>query len=165
MATGSTSRSWMIPVWGLFVAAFAVVTAELIIAGLLPNVAADLKVDIPTAGLLITGYALGVAIVCPILALVTATLPRRALLLGLVVVFIVGNGICSISASYGMLLGARLVIACCHGLFFGVAIVMASRLAPEGRQTSAISIVVAGTALAQIIGVALGTPQGNTEGW
>ena len=165
MAEATTSRGWMIPVFGLFIAAYAVVTAELIIAGLLPNVAADLKVDIPPAGLLITGYALGVAIVGPILALVTATLPRRALLLGLVVVFIVGNGICAISASYGMLLAARLVIACCHGLFFGVAIVMASRLAPEGRQTSAISLVVAGTALAQIIGVPIGTAIGNAYGW
>src|SRR3569623_2419533 len=117
MAEAAISRSGMIPVVGLAVAAFAVVTAELIIAGLLPNVAADLGVDIPTAGLLLTGYALGVAIVGPILALVPATLPRRALLLGLVVVFIVGNGICAISASYGMLLAARLVIACCHGLY------------------------------------------------
>ncbi|HEX4298322.1 MAG TPA: MFS transporter, partial [Devosia sp.] len=142
MAEAATTRSWMIPVWGLFVAAFAVATAELIIAGLLPNVAADLNVDIPTAGLLITGYALGVAIIGPILALVTATLPRRALLLGLVAIFVVGNCICAVSASYWMLLGARLVIACCHGLFFGVAIVMASRLAPDGRQTSAISVVV-----------------------
>ena len=165
MVDATTSRRWMIPVMGLFVAAFAVVTAELIIAGRLPNVAADLKVDIPTAGLLITGYALGVAIVGPILALVTATLPRRALLLALVGIFIVGNGICAISSSYWMLLGARLVLACCHGLFFGVAIVMASRLAPEGRQTSAISIVVAGTALAQIIGVPIGTAIGGAYGW
>ena len=81
MADATTSRGWMVPVWGLFAAAYAVVTAELIIAGLLPNIASDLKVDIPTAGLLITGYALGVAILGPILALATATLPRRALLL------------------------------------------------------------------------------------
>jgi DHA1 family inner membrane transport protein len=165
MAEAATSRSWMIPVWGLFVAAFAVVTAELIIAGLLPEVAADLRVDIPTAGLLITGYALGVAIIGPVLALVTATLPRRALLLGLVAIFIVGNCICAISTSYWMLLGSRLVIACCHGLFFGVAIVMASRLAPDGRQTSAISVVVAGTALAQILGVPIGTAIGHAYGW
>ena len=164
MAAGA-SRGWMIPVFGLFVAAYAVVTAELIIAGLLPNVATDLGVDIPTAGLLITGYALGVAIVGPLLALVTATLPRRALLLALVLMFIVGNGICAIATSYWMLLGARIVVACCHGLFFGVAMVMASRLAPKGRQTSAISLVVAGTALAQILGVPIGTAIGNAYGW
>jgi DHA1 family inner membrane transport protein len=155
----------MIPVAGLFVATFAVVTAELIIAGLLPNVAADLGVDIPTAGLLITGYALGVAIAGPILALLTAGLPRRGLLLALVAVFIVGNGLCALSVSYWMLLGARLVIACCHGLFFGVAMVMATRLAPAARQTSAISLVVAGVTLANILGVPLGTAIGNAYGW
>ena len=165
MAETAASRSWMVPVAGLFVATFAVVTAELIIAGLLPNVAADLKVDIPTAGLLITGYALGVAIAGPILALLTSSLPRRGLLLALVVLFIVGNGLCALSSSYWMLLGSRLVIACCHGLFFGVAMVMASRLAPEGRQTSAISLVVAGVTLANILGVPIGTAIGNAYGW
>jgi len=165
MADATTSRGWMVPVWGLFAAAYAVVTAELIIAGLLPNIASDLKVDIPTAGLLITGYALGVAILGPILALATATLPRRALLLALLAIFIVGNCICAVSGSYWMLLAARLVLACCHGLFFGVAMVMASRLAPEGRQTTAISVVVAGTALAQILGVPIGTAIGEAFGW
>jgi len=165
MVNATTSRGWMIPVFGLFVATFAVVTAELIIAGLLPNVAADLKVDIPTAGLLITGYALGVAIAGPILALLTSALPRRGLLLALVLVFIAGNALCAISSSYWMLLGARLVIACSHGLFFGVAMVMASRLAPEGRKTSALSLVVSGVNLANILGVPIGTAIGGAYGW
>lgn len=81
MASVTTNRSWLVPVFALFVATFAVCTAELIVAGLLPAVARDLSVDIPTAGLLITGYALGVAIFGPILALMTTGVSRRFLLI------------------------------------------------------------------------------------
>ena len=165
MANVASPRSWLVPVVALFLATFAICTAELLVAGLLPNIAADLRTDIPTAGLLITGYALGVAIAGPLLALVTAALSRRGLLLAVVGVFIVGNILCALSSAYWMLLGARLVVACCHGLFFGVGLVLASRLAPPGRQTSAISLVVAGVTLSNILGVPIGTAIGNAYGW
>jgi predicted MFS family arabinose efflux permease len=101
-------NAWKWPVFALSLAAFAVGTTELIIAGLLPSLAADLAVDIPTAGLLISGYALGVAVGGPIFALVTGSLPRRPLLLCLMAVFVLGNGLCALAGSYWLLLGARL---------------------------------------------------------
>ena len=126
-----TEGGWLVPVVALLVAAFAVCTSELVIAGLLPVLAAEFAVDIPTTGLLITGYALGVAFASPILALMTGGLPRKALLLAVMVVFIAGTVICALSTSYLMLLGGRLVVACSHGLFFGLSMVMAMRLAPK----------------------------------
>jgi DHA1 family inner membrane transport protein len=165
MTSVTTNRSWLVPVFALFLATFAVCTAELMIAGLLPAIAHDLDVDIPTAGLLITGYALGVAIAGPILALLTTGVLRRSLLIAVMAVFVAGNILCALSGTYWMLLGSRLLIACCQGLFFGVAMVIASRLAPEGRQGSAISLVLAGVTLANILGVPVGTALGNTYGW
>jgi len=165
MASVTTNRSWLVPVFALALATFAVCTAELMIAGLLPAVAHDLDVDIPTAGLLITGYALGVAIAGPILALLTTGVSRRFLLIAAMAVFVAGNILCALSGTYGMLLGSRLVIACCHGLFFGVAMVIASRLAPAGRQGRAVSLVLAGATLANILGVPIGTAIGNACGW
>lgn len=161
----SASRSWMVPIVALFLSTFAVCTSELIVAGLLPALAADLNVDIPTAGLLITGYALGVAIAGPLLALVTAGLSRRFLLLAIIAVFVVGTILCAISTTYWMLLGSRLVVACCHGLFFGVSMVVATRLAPPDRQTSALSLVVAGVTLSAVLGIPIGTAIGNAYGW
>lgn len=155
----------LIPIVALFVATFAVNTAENIVAGLLPAIAADMNVDIPTAGQLITGYALAVAIVGPVLALITTGVPRRNLLLGIMAVFIVSNIGCATATSYPVLLAARLSTAACHGLFFGIAVVIASQLAPKGRETSAVSLVVAGTTVAAIAGLPIGTALGNAYGW
>lgn len=165
MAEVTTSRRWMIPVIALFLSAFAICTAEFIIAGLLPSIAHDLDVDIPTAGLLISGYALGVAIASPVFALLTGRVPRRPLMIVLMLIFVGGNVLCAMAGSYWMLLGARLVVACCHGLFFGVALVLAMRLAPRDRQTGAVSLVIAGVSLASVLGVPLGTAIGNFYGW
>jgi DHA1 family inner membrane transport protein len=165
MIAATTSRSWMIPVIALFLSAFAICTAEFIIAGLLPAIAGDLKVDIPTAGLLISGYALGVAIASPVFALLTGNLPRRPLMIVLMLIFVAGNILCALAATYWMLLGARVLVACCHGLFFGVAFVLAMRLAPKDRQTSAVSLVIAGVSLASVLGVPLGAAIGQAYGW
>lgn len=165
MASAAVGRGWMIPVIALFVATFAICTAELVVSGLLPALSVDLGVDIPTAGLLITGYALGVAIASPALALVTGGVSRKLLLLLVMAVFVIGNILCAVSTAYWMLLGSRLLVACCHGVFFGVAMVIAMHLAPEGRQTTAVSLVVAGVTLANIAGLPLGTAIGNGYGW
>lgn len=165
MERPSVAPSWMVPVSALFVATFAVCTAENIIAGLLPALARDLAVDIPTAGMLITGYALGVAVAGPVLALLTSGMSRRVLLLIVVGVFVAGNVLCAIASSYTMLLAARLLVACSHGLFFGAALVVAMRLAPEGRQTTAVSLVIAGVTASSVIGVPLGAAVGNAFGW
>ncbi len=165
MTDAAPSSNWLVPIAGLFGVTFTICTSELVISGLLPTLAGDLKVDIPTAGLLITGYAVGVAIAGPVLSLLTTRVPRKTLLLAILVVFIAGNILCAIAAGYWMLLGARLLMSACHGLYFGVAVVIASRLAPKGRETSAVSMIVAGVSIAIIVGVPLGTAIGNAFGW
>src|SRR5665213_2264767 len=100
MAEAAASRSWMIPVVALFLSAFAICTAEFIIAGLLPAIAHDLAVDIPTAGLLISGYALGVAIASPVFALLTGSMQRRPLMVVLMLIFVVGNILCALATTY-----------------------------------------------------------------
>src|SRR5690242_7886382 len=115
--------------WALFAlaaAAFGIGTTEFVIMGLLPEVASDLGVSIPSAGLLVTGYALGVTFGGPVLALMTAKADRRKALLFLVGIFILGNLLCAIAPTYGLLMAARVVTAVCHGTFFGLGAVVAA---------------------------------------
>lgn len=154
-----------LPLLALFLAAFAVGTTEFIIAGLLPEIASDLGVSIATAGLLISGYAAGVAIGGPIVAIATTRFERRATLLGLMAVFLAGNALCALSPSYAWLLAARVFIACTHGALLGIAAVMATTLVPENRQARAISMVLSGLTVSNIIGLPLGTAIGNAFGW
>jgi DHA1 family inner membrane transport protein len=91
--------------------------------------------------------------------------PRRPLLLALMTVFTLGNVLCALAPGYWLLLGARLVIAGTHGLFFGVSLILATRLVPKGRQASAVSFVIAGINLANVLGVPIGTAIGNAYGW
>src|SRR3569833_409408 len=165
MVGPSPARNWLIPIIGLLAITFTICTSELVISGLLPTLAHDLGVDIPTAGFLITGYAIGVAIAGPLLSIATGSVQRKTLLLAIVAVFIVGNILCALSSGYWMLLAARLIMSSCHGLYFGVAIVLAGRLAPEGRQSFAVSVVVAGVTTAISVGVPIGTAIGNACGW
>ena len=109
----------------LALSAFAIGTTEFVIMGLLPDVAGDLQVSIPAAGWLISGYALGVAIGAPIMALLTASLPRKKTLLLLMAIFIVGNVMCALGYNYGFLMLARIITALCHGAFFGIGAVVA----------------------------------------
>lgn len=165
MSTATDSRSWLLPVAALFVATIAVITTQSIVPGLLPQLAADFSVDIPTAGLLITGFALTSAVAGPVLALVTGGVSRKHLLLAAVTVFVLGNVLSALSTGYGLLLAARIVVACSHGLIFGLATVLATQLAPEGRKTSAVSLVVAGSTVAGIAGIPLGIIVGAAFGW
>jgi DHA1 family inner membrane transport protein len=165
MIHGLTGRSWLLPVLPLSLGAFAVGTTELIVTGLLPTLAGDLGVDIPTAGLLISAYAAFVAVGGPLLAIATGRVPRKPLLLVLMAVFVLGNILCALATNYWLLLGARLVIACSHGLFFGVALVVVTGLVPANRQSSAVSFVVAGFTLANLLGAPIGTAIGNAYGW
>ena len=149
----------------LALSAFAIGTTEFVIMGLLPEVAADLGVSIPGAGWLVTGYALGVAVGAPIMALATARLPRRKALLVLMGVFIVGNLLCAIAANYGLLMLARVVTALCHGAFFGIGSVVAASLVPANRKASAVALMFTGLTLANVLGVPLGTALGQAAGW
>src|ERR1017187_3707882 len=96
-----------LPLLALAIAAFGIGTTEFVIMGLLPNVARDLSVSIPQAGLLVSGYALGVVVGAPILAVATARLERRRALLALIAIFIVGNVLCALAPNYALLMGAR----------------------------------------------------------
>ena len=120
-----------LPLLALAIAAFGIGTTEFVIMGLLPNVARDLGVSIPAAGMLVSGYALGVTIGAPILAIVTAKMPRKKALMSLMGVFIVGNMLCAIAPGYWVLMGARIVTAFCHGAFFGIGSVVAAGLVEE----------------------------------
>jgi MFS transporter, DHA1 family, inner membrane transport protein len=149
----------------LAVASFGIGTTEFVIMGLLPDVAVDLGVDIPSAGLLVTGYAAGVVIGAPLMAIATNGLPRKATLLGLVAIFVLGNIFCAIAPSYGLLMTARVITAFAHAAFFGIAAVVAADLVAPNRRASAIALVFAGLTVANIIGVPAGTALGQAYGW
>ena len=151
--------------FALAMAAFGIGTTEFVIMGLLPDVARDLNVSIPTAGLLITGYALGVAIGAPIMALLTVKLPRKSALLALMGVFILGNACCALSGNYEMLMLSRILTALCHGAFFGIGSVTAASLVPENRKASAVAMMFTGLTLANVLGVPFGTALGQEAGW
>ncbi|MDB5763628.1 MAG: transporter of the superfamily [Herminiimonas sp.] len=149
----------------LALSAFAIGTTEFVIMGLLPDVSRSLAVSIPTAGWLISGYALGVAIGAPIMAVLTAGLERKRALLVLMAIFIVGNLLCALAASYGFLMFARVVTALCHGAFFGIGSVVAASLMPPNRKASAVALMFTGLTLANVLGVPLGTALGQYAGW
>ncbi len=154
-----------LPLLALAVAAFGIGTTEFVIMGLLPDVARSLSVSIPRAGLLVTGYALAVALGSPLVAIATARAPRRATLLGLMGVFTLGNLLCALASGYWTLMGARVVTALAHGAFFGIGSVVATQLVPRSQRASAIAMMFTGLTLANVTGVPLGTLLGQAAGW
>ncbi len=153
------------PLFALALAAFAIGTSEFVIMGLLPDLSRDLGVSIPSAGLLVTGYAMGVVIGAPILAVATARLPRKRALLTLIGTYGLGNLLCAVSPSYGLLMGARVLTALCHGAFFGIGSVVAAELVPANRRGQAIAVMFSGLTLANVLGVPAGTALGQAAGW
>jgi DHA1 family inner membrane transport protein len=133
--------------------------------GLLPNVAGDLGVTIPQAGLLVTGYALSVAFGSPFLAIATARMDRRRTLLLLIGIFVFGNLLCALAPNYALLMAARVVTALCHGAFFGLGAVVAATLVPPQKKAQAIAMMFAGLTIANVLGVPFGTALGEAMGW
>ena len=154
-----------LPLLSLAAASFGIGTTEYVVMGLLPDVATDLGVSIPTAGLLVTGYALSVAFGSPFLAVATAHLDRRRALLSLMTIFIFGNLACAFAPSYALLMAARVLTALCHGAFFGLGAVVAAAIVPPGNKAQAIAMMFAGLTLANVLGVPFGTAIGNAFGW
>ncbi|QQP90113.1 MFS transporter [Skermanella sp. TT6] len=154
-----------LPLLALAVASFGIGTTEFVIMGLLPEVAADLGVSIPNAGMLVSGYALGVVVGAPILAVLTSRLRRKTALVALMGLFVVGNVLCAVAPGYGTLMAARIVTAFCHGTFFGIGSVVAANLVPPGQRARAIALMFAGLTLANVLGVPLGTALGQWAGW
>ncbi|RUU27720.1 MFS transporter [Mesorhizobium sp. M6A.T.Ce.TU.016.01.1.1] len=154
-----------LPILALAIASFCIGTTEFVIMGLLPEVAADLGVSIPSAGLLVTGYALGVVFGAPVIAVATAHMPRKPVLVGLAVLFVVGNLLCAIAPNYWLLMAARVFTAFGHGAFFGIGSVVAASLVPRNKRASAIALMFAGLTLSNILGVPGGTALGEAYGW
>ncbi len=154
-----------IAVFALSLAAFCIGTTEFIVSGILLGVSTDLGVSVPTAGLLVTGYAAGVAVGGPILALLLSRFPLKPTILAVMVVFAIGQLLCALAPSYELLLGARLISACGHGVFFGVASVAVTNLVPEEKRGAALSLLVGGITVANILGLPAGTAIGNAFGW
>lgn len=154
-----------IAVFALSLAAFCIGTTEFIISGILLGVSTDLSVTIPVAGLLVTGYAAGVAVGGPVLALLMTRIPLKPAILSVIAIFAVGQVFCALAPTYELLLAARLISACGHGVFFGVASVAVSHLVSEDKRGAALSLMVGGITVANILGLPLGTVIGNAFGW
>jgi multidrug resistance protein len=151
--------------FALTIAAYAIGTTEFVIVGLLPTVAADLSIDLPLAGLIVSVYALGVTFGAPVLTALTGRVPRKALLLSLMALFIVGNAAAALSPSYAPLLAARVISAFAHGVFFSVGATIAADLVPADKRASAIAMMFMGLTVAIVTGVPLGTFIGQSFGW
>ncbi|MET9255141.1 MFS transporter [Streptomyces sp. NPDC003717] len=149
----------------LALGAFAIGTAELVVVGVLNQIAGDLDVSEGTAGLLVTAYALGISLGGPVMTAATIRLPRRLLLWLALAVFILGNVLAVFAGAFGMLLVARVVTGAIHGLFIGVASAVAAGLVPAERRGQAVSMVFGGIAVSTVVGVPLGTLIGQSAGW
>src|SRR5690606_14579657 len=160
------ARSRMpLAVYALTAGAFGIGTTEFVIMGRLQQVAADLQVSIAAAGLLISGCALGAFVGAPLLTAATTRLPRKAVLVALMVVFTLGNLACALAPDYGWLMAARVLTSLAHGTFFGVGAVVATGLVAEDRKASAISAMFTGLAIATLLGVPAGAWLGLHLGW
>lgn len=145
--------------------AFGIGVTEFAPMGLLPVIARDLGVSIPTAGLLISVYAIGVMLGAPLMTLTTGRMPRRTLLILLAGVFTLGNFMAALSTSYTMLLVARVITSLNHGAFFGVGSIVAASLVAPHRKAGAVASMFMGLALANVVGVPLATWVGEQIGW
>ncbi|MGQ5608533.1 MFS transporter [Streptomyces sp. EKS3.2] len=149
----------------LAIGAFGIGTTEFVIMGVLPQVAGDFGVTIPTAGWLVSGYALGVVIGAPLLTVLGTRVSRKKMLLFLMGLFIAGNALSAAAPSFGLMLTGRIVASLAHGAFFGIGSVVAADLVAPQKKASAISLMFMGLTVANIIGVPGGTYIGQAAGW
>ncbi|AKG34327.1 MFS transporter [Paenibacillus durus] len=163
--TKETQKSGNWALLALAISAFGIGTTEFVPVGLLASIAGDLNVAITLAGLLITGYALGVAVGAPIVTALTNRMSRKSLLMWLMVLFIIGNATAAMSSSFGLLLVARFITAFSHGVFFSIASTIAVQLVSPERKASAIALVFTGLTIAIVTGVPLGTFIGQAFDW
>lgn len=149
----------------LAIGAFGIGLTEFVIMGLLPEVAADFGVSEAAAGWLISGYALAVVVGALVLTAATTRLPRKPVLLGLIVLFIVGNILTAVAGDYGTAMVGRIIAALCHGAFFGIGSVVVASLVPAEKKAGAIAIMFTGLTAANVFGVPFGTFLGQQLGW
>lgn len=149
----------------LAISSFAIGTTEFISVGLLPLISEDLGVSVTTAGLSVTLYAVGVTVGAPLLTALTSRVPRKTLLIAIMIIFILGNGLAAISSSIAMLLVARVISSFSHGVFMSIGSTIAADLVSEDRRASAIAMMFSGLTVATVTGVPLGTLLGQHAGW
>jgi DHA1 family inner membrane transport protein len=149
----------------LAVGAFGIGTTEFVMMGLLPDVANDLNISIPSAGHLVSAYALGVVIGAPLLAAVTARMSRRTVLIGLMGLFVAGNALSALAPDNGWLLAARFLSGLPHGAFFGVGAVVATNMVAPERKARSVSLMFLGLTVANVVGVPVATLMGQQLGW
>ncbi len=149
----------------LAVGGFGIGLTEFLVAGLLPQVASSFAVSEAAAGRLISGYALSVAVGAIVLTAATARLPRKQVLVGLVVLFVLGNLLSAIAPSYPVMLWGRIVAALCHGSFFGIGSLVARSLVAPERKSRAVAVMFAGLTVANVLGVPFGALVGERWGW
>ncbi|MFD7294193.1 MFS transporter [Streptomyces sp. NPDC059897] len=149
----------------LAIGAFGIGTTEFVIMGLLPEVAGDFGVSIPTAGYLVTGYALGVMFGAPLMTALGQRIPRKRMLMLLLGFFIVGNLLSAVAPVFAVMLTGRVVASLAHGAFFGIGSVVAAELVAPQKKAGAIAMMFTGLTVANVVGVPLGTFIGQTAGW
>ncbi|MBE3664332.1 MFS sugar transporter [Vibrio navarrensis] len=149
----------------LTLSAFAIGTTEFVIVGLIPTMAADLAVSIPSAGLLVSLYALGVAIGAPVLTALSGKWNRKYVLLAVMSLFVIGNLLAWQAPGYNTLILARILTGLAHGVFFSIGSTIATGLVPREKAASAIALMFTGLTVALVTGVPLGTYIGQTFGW
>lgn len=151
--------------FALTLSAFAIGTTEFVIVGLVPTIANDLQVSLPSAGLLVSLYAFGVAVGAPVLTALTGRWNRKYLLLSLMALFVVGNLLAWQAPSYESLIIARILTGLAHGVFFSIGSTIATSLVSKEKEASAIAIMFTGLTVALVTGVPLGTWIGQHFGW
>lgn len=151
--------------FALFLAAFAFGTAEFVIAGVLPDVALGLGVSIPVAGYLVSGYAIGVAVGGPALAVLTKKLNRKLLVVLLGIGFTLGQALCAMAPNFELLLMARIFVSVLHGTYFGIAFVIATSIVPPQRRGFAMALILSGLTVSNVLGVPGGTAIGTMLDW
>ncbi|MER6629541.1 MFS transporter [Streptomyces sp. NPDC000987] len=149
----------------LAIGAFGIGTTEFVIMGVLPDVADDFGVSVPTAGRLVSGYALGVVFGAPLLTVLGTRVSRKKMLMFLMGVFVVGNALSAFAPAFGVMLAGRVIASLAHGAFFGIGSVVAAGLVAPEKRASAISLMFTGLTVANVVGVPLGTYLGQAAGW
>ncbi|MEU3188607.1 MFS transporter [Streptomyces sp. NPDC006923] len=149
----------------LAIGAFGIGTTEFVIMGLLPEVASDFGVSVPTAGYLVTGYALGVVAGAPLMTVLGTRISRKNMLMVLMGLFVIGNVVSALAPVFGVMLVGRIVASLAHGAFFGIGSVVAAEVVSPEKKAGAIAMMFTGLTVANVVGVPLGTFVGQSAGW
>ncbi|MFB9835984.1 MFS transporter [Actinoallomurus acaciae] len=160
-----TARSPLPALAALASGTFAIGVTEFVVTGLLPEIARSYTVSIPTAGLLISGYAIGVVVGSPVMTALVLRMPRRRVLIGLLLLFVAGNVLSGLAPDFATMMAGRVVAALCHGAFIGIASIVAGDLVTPERRSQAIAVMLTGLTVANVLGVPLGTLLGQLSGW